>query len=298
MKQVKLSYNLDFYSESTWLTVTVLPAVRSSFAYVQELGDFRCGEGYYTKREFLPSYLIKLTRSGQGTLEYNNSIYQVKAGSLFWIDCNNQQYYYTAKSTGRWHTLWVHFYGPTTKAYYEAFMEQNAGSPVINPDFDGQFADIFDKLIKLYGKKGNTMQNDIFASSLLTQLMVNCIDVADTHHKDFSLNSTNYIGTIQKYIEKNYQENISLDQLAQSFSINKFYLQKTFKKRIGLSPNEYLTRIRLENAKNLLRTTNGTIIQIAQEVGYTASYFDNVFKKFEGVTPQTYRQRWYDSDTD
>ena len=58
------------------------------------------------------------------------------------------------------------------------------------------------------------------------------------------------------------------------------------------------TRVRLEKAKNLLRTTDSTIIQIAQEVGYTASYFDNVFKKFEGITPQTYRQRWYDSDTD
>ena len=110
--------------------------------------------------------------------------------------------------------------------------------------------------------------------------------------------SADYVGEIRNFIDNNYQDNISLDHLAQAFSINKFYLQKLFKKRSGLSPNEYLTRVRLEKAKNLLRTTDSTIIQIAQEVGYTASYFDNVFKKFEGITPQTYRQRWYDSDTD
>ena len=296
MEQVRLSYDLDFYSESTWLTVTSPPAVRSSFAYVQELGDFRCGGKYYTKREHLPSYLIKLTLSGQGTLEYNNAVYQLEPGSLFWIDCRKLQHYYTSKETGRWHILWVHFYGPTAKAYYEAFLEQNANSPVINPGYDGQFADILEKLIRLYGHKGSALQDDIFASGLLTQLMVNCISAADSHPKDTGQKSTDYVSAIQSFIDKNYQENISLDHLAQSFSINKFYLQKLFKKRSGLSPNEYLTRVRLEKAKNLLRTTDSTIIQIAQDVGYTASYFDNVFKKYESVTPQTYRQRWYDSE--
>ena len=298
MKQVRLSYNLDFYSESEWLTVTALPAVRSSFAYVQELGDFHCGDKYYTKREYLPSYLIKLTQSGQGTLEYNHSVYQLRPGSLFWIDCRKLQHYYTAEESGRWHMLWVHFYGPTTRAYYESFLEQNANSPVISTGHDNQFIDILEKLIRLYSNKGTALQDDITASGLLTQLMVSCINAADKKRKITGQRSADYVGEIRNFIDNNYQDNISLDHLAQAFSINKYYLQKLFKKRSGLSPNEYLTRVRLEKAKNLLRTTDSTIIQIAQEVGYTASYFDNVFKKFEGVTPQTYRQRWYDSDTD
>ena len=194
--------------------------------------------------------------------------------------------------------LWVHFYGPTTRAYYESFLEQNANSPVISMGHDNQFIDILEKLIRLYSNKGTALQDDITASGLLTQLMVSCINAADKKRKITGQRSADYVGEIRNFIDNNYQDNISLDHLAQAFSINKFYLQKLFKKRSGLSPNEYLTRVRLEKAKNLLRTTDSTIIQIAQEVGYTASYFDNVFKKFEGITPQTYRQRWYDSDTD
>ena len=297
MDQTKLSYHLDFYARSSWLTVTATPSIRSSFVYVQELGDFHCGPDYYTRRENLPSYLIKLTVSGKGILEYADSSYMVTPGSFFWIDCRSPQHYYTSPETSRWHTLWVHLYGPTASSYYTLFMEQNSGSPVIAADSDDRSVEIFNSLMSLYGgEKSSTVQDDILASALLTQLMVNCIN-ATVKQKSPGMRNPDYVTSIRDYLDANYQDNISLDSLAQAFSINKYYLQKLFKKHIGLSPNEYLTRIRLEKAKNLLRTTDDTMIQIAQEVGYTASYFDNVFKKYEGTNPHIYRQSWYDSET-
>lgn len=292
-----LSYNLDITPKSIWLTATVAPSIRNSFVYVQELGDFYCNKEYYTRRKNLPSFLIKLTVSGQGTLEYNNNTYFINPGNLFWIDCTNPQHYYTSRNADHWHTLWVHFYGPTAIPYYESFMEHNAGSPLILSELSAKYSDIFEKLIRLYGNHSNSLQDDLYASSLLTQLMVNCIRTV-LSSKLSSHQREDYFFLIQNYIDENYHENLNLDHLAQQFSINKYYLQKQFKKKLGFSPNEYLTRVRLEKAKNLLRTTDDTIIQIAQEVGYTASYFDNVFKKYEGVAPHIYRLRWYDSETD
>ena len=297
MEQTNLIYNLDITPKSTWLTVTAAPSIRNSFVYVQELGDFYCQKDYFTRRRNLPSYLIKLTLSGQGTLEYNNISYSVKPGTLFWIDCTKPQHNYTSSLADHWHILWVHFYGPTAHSYYESFMEQNAGSPLIFSSNPTKYSDILEKLIRLYGTHSNSLQDDIYASSLLTQLMVNCIRTA-LDRKVSIRQQEDYYLSIQNYIDENYHENLNLDLLAQQFSINKFYLQKQFKKKLGLSPNEYLTRIRLEKAKTLLRTTNDTVTQIAQEVGYTASYFDNVFKKYESVTPHIYRQRWYDSESE
>ena len=296
MEQTNLTYNLDITAKSVWLTVTAAPSIRNSFVYVQELGDFYCRTDYFTRRKNLPSFLIKLTVSGQGTLEYNNNIYQITPGSLFWIDCNNPQFYYTSQNVDHWHTLWVHFYGPTARSYYETFMDQNAGSPLILSDSPTKMSEIFEKLMRIYGTHSNSFQDDIYASSLLTQLMVNCIRTT-LGRNVFSRQREDYFVSIQNYLDSNYNENLNLDALAQQFSINKYYLQKQFKKKMGLSPNEYLTRVRLEKAKNLLRTTNETMTQIAQEVGYTASYFDNVFKKYESVTPHIYRQRWYDSES-
>lgn len=294
MDPIKLSYNLDISDKSSWLTVTTAPSVRTSFAYVQELGDFYCGPSYFTTRENLPSYLIKLTLSGEGTLEYDNATYQVSPGKLFWVDCRKPQHYFASSNASKWHTLWVHLYGPTTQSYYEAFLDQNAGSAIISSDLDSAYLDIFKRLLGIYKSESASMVDDIQASGLLTQLMVNCITTSG--QKKSVRQTPDYVASIQAYIDTNYQEDITLDRLAQSFSINKFYLQKLFKRHIGLSPNEYLARTRLAKAKQLLRTTNDSMIRIAEEVGYTATYFDSIFKKYEGVTPRGYRQRWYDPD--
>jgi len=293
MSQIKLSYNLDISDRSSWLTVTAAPSVRTSFAFVQELGDFYCGPDYYTVRENLPSYLIKLTVSGEGILEYGGATYAVKPGRLFWVDCRRRQRYYTAPEAGHWRTFWVHLFGPTAQAYYEAFIEHNDNGAVVATDHPAPLLDIFNRLFEIYRDRRNTIQDDIQASCLLTQLMTGCIELSG--ERTGARQKPGYVGLIQEYIDSNVQEDITLDALAQRFSINKFYLQKIFKQHIGLSPNEYLTRSRLAIAKQLLRTTNDSMSRIAEAVGYTASYFDKVFRKYEGVTPRAYRLSWYES---
>ena len=294
MNQIKLNYTLDTSEKSSWLTVTASPAVRTAFAFVQELGDFYCGPDYYTVRENLPSYLIKLCVDGEGVLEYENVAYPIKPGRLFWLDCRRHQRYYTSREVGHWHIFWVHLYGPTVKAYYETFLEQNNGSAVVFTDHPASPLGYFNQLFEIYRDRSNSLQDDIQASCLLTQLMTSCIQLSG--QKSGAQQKPNYVSSIQEYIDSHCHEDITLDVLAQHFSINKFYLQKMFKQHIGLSPNEYLTRSRLAVAKQLLRTTGDSVIRIAEEVGYTASYFDNVFKKYEGITPRAYRQSWYDSE--
>lgn len=121
MPQVKLSFNLDISRDSTWLTVTAAQAARNSIAFVQELGDFHCGSLYYTNRENLSSYLIKLCISGEGLLDYDDKTYSIRPGQLFWIDCRKLQHYRTSPKKGDWRVLWVHFSGVSCEAYYNLF---------------------------------------------------------------------------------------------------------------------------------------------------------------------------------
>lgn len=127
MDPTKLKYNLDLSEKSTWLTVTAPPTIKSSFAFVQELGDFHCGSEYFTSRENLPSYLILLCLGGKGMLEYGNDSYIIKPGNIFWIDCRKHQRYYTSQEKSHWHAIWVHLYGPTTAAYHEMFSRAKQG---------------------------------------------------------------------------------------------------------------------------------------------------------------------------
>ena len=105
-----------------------------------------------------------------------------------------------------------------------------------------------------------------------------------------------YVLDARNYINLHYAERITLDDLARVISINKFYLQKLFKRCMGLSPNEYLIYTRLTQAKHLLLTTDRSISRIAMDVGIdNVGYFTNLFKKYEGCVPSVFRQNWYKS---
>ena len=293
MHPVKLSCNLDLGRDSVWLTVTAAQAARASIAYVQELGDFHCGPGYYTSRENLPSYLIKLCVSGEGMLEYEGQSYAIHPGQLFWIDCSKHQHYRTAPGKDGWHVLWVHLYGEPCHAYYQLFLAQNDGRNVTRLESDVSVRSTLEVLLKIYREGGNTLHDDVQASALLTQLMTYCIQEAGAGGSS-SNRVPAYVIDTRNYINLHYAERITLDDLARSISINKFYLQKLFKRYFGLSPNEYLIHTRLTRAKQLLRTTALPISQIAMDVGINnIGHFITLFKRYEEITPSAYRQRWY-----
>ncbi|MBR3606624.1 MAG: response regulator [Lachnospiraceae bacterium] len=95
----------------------------------------------------------------------------------------------------------------------------------------------------------------------------------------------------KQYIQENYtKSNLSVEELCNYLNVSATYFSITFKKETGMSFISYLTKIRLEQAKNLLDTTEEKSYMIAEKVGYTeANYFSYVFKKHYGVSPSKYR---------
>ncbi len=98
------------------------------------------------------------------------------------------------------------------------------------------------------------------------------------------------IRSARQYILGNIHQRITTDQLAAALGRNRTYLCTCFKEELGISVNEYITRIKMDEAKRLLRFSKKTLREIAEHLGYsTQSYFQNVFKKTVGVTPLEYR---------
>lgn len=99
-------------------------------------------------------------------------------------------------------------------------------------------------------------------------------------------------GIVKRYLDANYMENVTLDQLAEITHMNKFYLAHSFTKYTGLSPISYLTQKRIRVSMDLLASTNHSIAQIASGVGFSSqSYFSHVFRKTLGITPVQYRKQ-------
>jgi AraC-like DNA-binding protein len=96
----------------------------------------------------------------------------------------------------------------------------------------------------------------------------------------------------KKYIEEHQDEDLSLGQVARAVNTSTFYFCKLFKRATGLHFTEYVSRSRIEKAKNLLLNPNLRISEIAFAVGFQSlTHFNRVFKKVLGESPTEYRRR-------
>lgn len=94
----------------------------------------------------------------------------------------------------------------------------------------------------------------------------------------------------QRYIEKHYMDDITLEEIAKEVGWTATYLSSSFKKNTGKSVVDYLTYIRVQHAKELLLDTERSIGEVADIVGFhDAKYFATRFKKITGVSPNEYR---------
>ncbi len=93
----------------------------------------------------------------------------------------------------------------------------------------------------------------------------------------------------KEFIENNYGNNeLSISDISENLCVNQTYLRKMFKSEMDMTLSEYITHIRMAEAKRLLTTSDEKLSTIAEKVGFSdVSYFSNVFKKYYGVSPRS-----------
>ncbi len=98
------------------------------------------------------------------------------------------------------------------------------------------------------------------------------------------------IRSARQYILEHIHTRITTEELAQALGRNRSYLCACFKEETGMTVNDYITQIKMDEAKRLLRYSQKPLRAVAEQLGYsTQSYFQNVFKKVIGMTPLDYR---------
>ena len=106
------------------------------------------------------------------------------------------------------------------------------------------------------------------------------------------------MSTIIKFINQNYPEIRSIEDVADRLHISKYYLCRLFKDATGTTLIDYINTIKVKNACKFLETTNKDMLEISQICGFNSSaYFSNVFKKIMKDSPSEYRQKQKKSTT-
>jgi Response regulator containing CheY-like receiver domain and AraC-type DNA-binding domain len=122
---------------------------------------------------------------------------------------------------------------------------------------------------------------------LLGMLSRSVADLIDMEHQRFSS-----YDRILEYIDKNFQREISLCDLGEISGFNASYISQLFPKKTGLTLTGYISRVRIEKAKGLLRNSDISIGEVAFAVGFKdQNYFSRVFRDCQGVSPKEYRKQ-------
>lgn len=96
-----------------------------------------------------------------------------------------------------------------------------------------------------------------------------------------------------RYIKEHFRENLNLDMLAEIAHVSKYHLSHTFTREYGVSPISFMLSLRLQECRELLRTTNFPLSHIAKIAGFSSpSYFSQRFRQAEGISPAQYRQKY------
>lgn len=146
---------------------------------------------------------------------------------------------------------------------------------VPNNEFEPDFKEIISNSVSI-----EKMKKYLFN---LTERMCTSIKPSDLKNERFA--------SVKSYIDTNYYEGIDLNLLSINFQISQNYLSAGFKKEFGISIPDYISKIRIKNAKLLLENSDRTVKEIAERVGFTnVSSFNRVFKRFEGITPTVFKE--------
>lgn len=149
---------------------------------------------------------------------------------------------------------------------------------------------LFTKLV-IESDYQSVFSNDLI-EGYMREILVQLYRIAKEIPSKKSLPTNTIIEATTKYICEHFNEEITLDVIADYNHVNKFYLSKLFKEVMGINLFKYINTIRIHNATTLLTETNKTISEISQECGYNSpKHFCEVFRQIKGISASRFRKQ-------
>jgi AraC family transcriptional regulator of arabinose operon len=224
------------------------------------------------------------TTKGKGCLLINHKQYIISENMGFFILPGVSHEYYRLDEI--WETHWITFDGFAVQELLKnTLLSEN--SVFYLQDYH-LIEENFEKILRL--AKITSSFNRFQTSVYLYQFLIMCRNcISSTNRSKFT--KQKQLAPVIAFLEKNFDTNPSLEEMAKLIDVTPHHLCRLFKEEFKIRPFVYLTKIRLQRAKELMmQTDNFTVKYVAQKIGYNdISYFCSIFKKYEGITPTEFR---------
>jgi len=245
-------------------------------------------------------FLIHYVESGKGTYAVEGREFALEAGDSFVI-YPEALVSYAADEADPWQYRWIAFKGSDAPALVEgAGIAPDA--PTVRTAAGARVGRWFERVMRAFreGAQGVNLR----ANGCLQLLLAEYADARGAEETPDAARAGTADGgpgaalvrQAIHYMTTQYAEPITIELMAESLGYNRAYLSRTFKERTGVSPIVFLSRLRLDRARRLLRERlELTIEQVASSVGFAdALYFSKQFRRAYGETPTDYRSRFRD----
>lgn len=232
--------------------------------------------------------------AGKGSIVFRDKSYPMQSGVLCYIGKN--KYHYTFPTKPMEYTRsklflesnimdsLTHVLGNYPN-FTELFNEDAIIFSILGENDKNAVRDIFDTLNSL-SEDSKYIQAEI--SSAAIRLMIILTKNAITEARP----EPNSLQTVINFINQHISEDISIDKISEICYINKYYLCRLFKGKIGITVMGYIVQTRITMAKELLKKEDISVTQVSILCGFSSpSYFSRIFKEKTGLSPSAYRNQ-------
>ena len=246
--------------------------------YASDLSIEQCAPDKSEIDVIIPCAVIHFVLSGEGFV--NGQRLQKNTVFIAYSDCRMD--YYPSKEDP-WCYIYARLRGDDVEA---AFLDHgfNLGLTVFP----------FDKTEDLLAIMDFYRQFEHLENSAIDKMVANLLFLLFDRKDDPNTRKNQalqHIEQIKQYIEENYYRHITMEGISSKFYLNKNYIRTLFSQYLGISPKQYIQKLRMQRAEFLLFSTDESISVVASSVGYNdALLFSKMFKRFYGISPTKYRE--------
>ncbi len=250
-------------------------------------GYEKCAKDFELNRKNFPFYTIEFTVSGKGTFACNGKTHLLHYGILTGYGPKTPHRFETDPSDPMEHIFVIFMGQEADKLFKRSSMQLKSSILVANPDF---ILSLMRQILKI-GFEKPAYAEEIVCNYLRSLLLEQTDTNLAVNPNSLSLEN---FQRCKNYMDYHFEKINSSSQLAEECNLNIRYIARLFKRYKQMRPYEYLIRLKMNKAANLLMTTTLSIKQIATMTGIEDPYhFSRMFKKNFNVAPTEYRNNFY-----
>lgn len=252
---------------------------KKALYYIDQYGHFFCDRHYRIRRDHLDSSLLIYMISGSLNVETEGRVFQAGEGQTVLLDCRKPHLYYCDSSAD---FLWFHFSGLASETYCRYLIDQHGNLYTGEQNFAVAMRSDFEAIQQCAAA---VLPNEHAISCRIHQILSR-LAVPD---KGVAVNQL--IEPALTHISANYDEEQSLEDLADLCGLSVSHMIRLFKHDCGCTPHDYLVSVRIRMAKLMLHTSDRSVEEIALKCGFnSASHFARSFRKNVGMSPAEFRK--------